>query len=119
MRNIMTRAFVGAEAIIGVVLTIFWLTEQWPPHAVFAPLCWIGAGLLFCALVVATWERASNRETRTVEQKTLNQPRAAARSRKLSAIVSQNRRPIEIGLAATFVFITALLIRYGTPLSGA
>ena len=119
MGNIMTRAFVGAEAVIGVVLTIFWLREQWPPRTVFTPLCWIGAGLLLVALVVATWERASNRGIRTVEQKTLGQPRAAARSRKLDTIMSQNRRPIEIALAAAFVFITALLIRYGTPLPGA
>lgn len=119
MRDSINRAFFAAEAIVGVVLTIFWLTKQWPPHAIFTPLSWIGASLLLVALVMAVWGHASNRGVQTIEENTPSRPRAAARSCKLRTIVSQNRRPIELALIAAFVFITALLIHYGTPLPGA
>ena len=119
MRKSIVRSFLVAQALVGVVLTGFWLAGTWEPRVMALPLAGIGIFLLLCAFIpisrFETYSRLGNMAGR--EESPPN--RLPADPALLSKGAARTRLSVHLIFICGFLVVTALLLYFAAPMPGA
>jgi hypothetical protein len=119
MRNTVVRSFIVAQALVGIVLTIFWLLGEWPSLSMAMPLFGFAAISLLLAFFPNAWIPAQGKLKEAKETKVAKHALPATRNLERRGFAGTNRLSREFMFIAAFLVITALLIRFVAPIPGA
>lgn len=118
MRNLVTRSFIIAQALVGVVLTISWLVGAWPSLSMAMPLFGIAAISLLLAFLPNAWIPSKKKLKKPKEKEVAQHALPATRNLERRDLAGMNRLSREFITIAAFLVITALLIRFVAPMPG-
>lgn len=118
MRNRVIRSFIIAQALVGLVLTIFWIAGQWPSRSMGIPLFAIAAVSAVLAFVPCAWVSSGKRDNESNAAPTTEHTLPATRNLERHSIGGMNPYSRDFVLIAAFLTITALLLRFVAPVPG-
>jgi hypothetical protein len=120
MRKLILRSFVNAQALVGIVLTVSWFSDDLDPQSAAVPLFTIAALLLMYSLVPAQWTRSPDRlesplALDTAVRQIAEQLQPSKTLRRLGDCVTQHRFSIQLAITSSFLATAALLLHYVAP----
>ncbi|MBE0636496.1 hypothetical protein IH601_10915 [Candidatus Bipolaricaulota bacterium] len=111
MRRTISRAFVAAQAFVGVTLTVSWLLGRWDPQFMALPLFGLVAILLACALFPESWTQTSRRLA--AQEKPAEEDHRRVGPLQRAAV--GNRSSVDCLMIAGFLLATVLLLYFVAP----
>jgi hypothetical protein len=120
MRKIITRSFVNAQALVGVMLTVSWLSGDLDLQAAAIPLYSIAALLFMYTLVPAQWTRSPDRlegplALDTTARQMSRQLHPSEGIQRLGDFAAQHEFSIQLAITSIFLLAAALLLQYVAP----
>lgn len=119
MRHTATRSFIIAQALVGIVLTIFWLLGEWPSLSMATPLFGIAAVVALLAFLPNAWIPSAARRKNPQEATVAEHSLPTTRNLERKGLVGMNRLSRQLMTIAVFLVITAVLIRFVAPMPSA